>query len=255
MPSRRKKEIASTRIKKRVASKKVTRAKAARATRAAKPSKKAKPVAKLKANELAVFDLNAKSVDTMALDPMFHEGDVNTDVIHQAVIMYQAGQREGTAATKTRGEVSGGGKKPWKQKGTGRARHASIRSPLWKGGGTTFGPHPRDYSYSIPAQLRRKAVAESVKSIAHNGKLAILKSLTLDSPKTKGMASILAAFKAEKPLVLVDKKTENLMLASRNIQGLVVKTADEVNALDVVSHRECLMTQDAYKGLLKRLKS
>ena len=203
---------------------------------------------------MSVYDLDGKSVDTFTLDPLFHEGEVNTDVIHQAVVMYQAGQREGTAATKTRGEVSGGGKKPWKQKGTGRARHASIRSPIWRGGGTVFGPHPRDYSYGIPRQLRRQAVVESVKSVVSNGKLFVLKELSLAQPKTKGMAKILKAFKAEKPLVLVDKKSENLLLASRNIPGVALKTAAEVNALDVVSHHECLITREAYTGLLKRLK-
>ncbi len=217
---------------------------------AAPPAKKAAV-----SSTLSVYDLTGKSVDTLALDPLFHEGAVNTDVIHQAVVMYQAGQREGTAATKTRGEVSGGGKKPWKQKGTGRARHASIRSPLWKGGGVTFGPHPRDYSYSIPQQLRRKAVAESVKALNTNGKLIMLKDLVLAHPKTKEMVKILNAFKAVKPLLLVDKKEGNLMLASRNIPGVRVKTAEEVNALDVVSQKECLMTQSAYQGLLKRLKS
>lgn len=223
-----------------------------------KPAKAVKPGAKVKApalNTLPIYDMAGKSVDTLTLDPLFHEGLVNTDVIHQAVVMYQAGQREGTAATKTRGEVSGGGKKPWKQKGTGRARHASIRSPIWRGGGVTFGPHPRDYSYSIPQQLRRKAVAESVKSINSNGKLIMLKDLSLEHPKTKTMVQILNAFKAEKPLLLVDKKSNNLILASRNIPGVALKTAEEVNALDVVSHKECLMTQSAYKGLLKRLKS
>ncbi len=247
MPQRRKK-AAAHRQKKATTSKKTVKAKKAAPA-------KAKPEAKLKSNELSVFDLSGKSVSTLTLDPLFHEGEVNTDILHQAIVMYQAGQREGTAATKTRGEVSGGGKKPWKQKGTGRARHASIRSPIWTGGGTVFGPHPRDYSYSIPREMRRRAVVEGVKAIASNGKLTILNDLTLDKPKTKGMIKIISTFKAEKPLFLVDKKSDNVMLASRNIPGVAIKTAEEVNALDVASHRECLMTKSAYTGLLKRLKS
>ena len=246
MPQRRKK-AAAHRTKKTSASKKTVKVKKVSA-------KAAKAEAKAKSNELSVYDLSGKSVSTLTLDPLFHEGAVNTDIIHQAVVMYQAGQREGTASTKTRGEVSGGGKKPWKQKGTGRARHASIRSPIWTGGGTVFGPHPRDYSYSIPREMRRRAVVEGVKAIASTGKLTILKDLTLDKPKTQGMVKILETFKTEKPLFLVDKKTENVLLASRNIPGVAIKTAEEVNALDVVSHRECLMTESAYKGLLKRLK-
>lgn len=204
---------------------------------------------------LSVYDLQGKSVDKLTLDPLFHEGAVNQDVIYQVVLMYQAGQREGTASTKNRGDVSGGGKKPWKQKGTGRARHASIRSPLWRGGGVTFGPSPRDYSYTVPAQLKRIAVAEGVKDKANGGKLFVLNRLEFDKPKTKLMAGVLKALKLEQPLLLVEKKSDNLVLASRNIRGISLKTADEVNALDVVSHRECVMTQGAYTGLLKRLKS
>ncbi len=246
MPQRRKK-AAPHRVKKAVTSKRNVKAK--------KVAKKAeKIVTKVKVNELSVYDLSGKSVSTLTLDPLFHEGAVNTDILHQAIVMYQAGQREGTAATKTRGEVSGGGKKPWKQKGTGRARHASIRSPIWTGGGTVFGPHPRDYSYAIPREMRRRAVVEGVKYMATNGKLTILKDLTLDKPKTQGMVKILETFKTVKPLFLVDKKNDNVMLASRNIKGVAIKTAEEVNALDVASHKECLMTQSAYNGLLKRLK-
>ena len=221
-----------------------------------KPKTRSKVQPKKTASDgkLSVYDLQGKAVDTMTLDPLF-EGDVNQDVIYQLVLMYQAGQREGTAATKDRGHVSGGGKKPWKQKGTGRARHASIRSPLWTGGGVTFGPLARDYSYSVPAQLRRKGVAEGMKDKVSSGKLFMVNRLELDKPKTKTMVSILGVFKLQKPLLLVDKKSENLILASRNIPGVALKTAEEVNALDMVSHKECLMTQSAYNGLLKRLKS
>ena len=252
MPQRRKKSSVSK--KKRPVSKK-TAVKAKKTP--AKTKKTAKPAVKKAAHEgsIAVHDLTGKSVDKMTLDPLFHEGAVNQDVIYQVVLMYQAGQREGTAATKDRGHVRGGGKKPWKQKGTGRARHASIRSPLWRGGGVTFGPMPRDYSYSVPAQLRRRAVAEGVKDKVSLGKLFMLNRLELDSPKTKTMIAVLRALKLEKPLLLVDKKSDNVILASRNIPGVSLKTADEVNALDVVSHRECVMTQSAYTGLLKRLKS
>jgi large subunit ribosomal protein L4 len=254
MPQRRKKAVSHRPKKAAVSTRKSAKMAGAKKKSLASAQTTGKSEPKKKSDMLPVYDLSGKSVDTLTLDPIFHEGDVNTDVLHQAVVMYQAGQREGTAATKTRGEVSGGGKKPWKQKGTGRARHASIRSPIWTGGGTVFGPHPRDYSYAIPLQVRRRAVAEGVKSIVSNGKLTILKDLALDKPKTKGMARILATFKSEKPLVLVDKKSDNLVLASRNIPGLAVKTAEEVNALDVLMHKECLMTRSAYAGLLKRLK-
>ena len=203
---------------------------------------------------LPVYDLNGKTLETMKLDPMFQDAEVNRDVIYQAVLMYQAGEREGTASTKDRGHVRGGGKKPWKQKGTGQARHGSRRSPLWRGGGTTFGPMPRDYSYALPLGLRRKAVVEGVKEKVAGGKLIVVNDLVLAAPKTKLVAGILSALKLEKPLFLVDRKTDNLLMASRNIREVAVKTAEEVNALDVVSSRECVMTRAAYAGLLNRLK-
>ena len=264
MPERRKKKnLKST--KHHLARKKKTAVKAvvkkasktvkAKVKAVKRVSAKTKAAAKVQDGSLSVFDLNGKSQETLTIDPIFHDGAVNTDVIYQAVLMYQAGEREGTAATKDRGHVSGGGKKPWKQKGTGQARHGSRRSPIWRHGGVTHGPMPRDYSYSLPQQLRRKAVVEGVKDKVTNGKLILVKGLELNAPKTKLMASILDTFKLEKPLFLVQQKTTNLMLASRNIRGVSIKTDMEVNALDVVSHKECVMTKAAYQGLIKRLKS
>ena len=214
-----------------------------------------KPAAAKTEHALPVYDLNGKSVETLTLDPLFQAERVNTDVVYQSVLMYRAGEREGTAATKDRGHVRGGGKKPWKQKGTGQARHGSRRSPLWRGGGTTFGPMPRDYSYRIPSQIRRQAVAEVVKDKVGQGKLFLVNQLDVKSPKTKHVRSILDAFKLQKPIFLVDEKKNNLILASRNIRSLSVKTAGEVNALDLASHRECVMTKAAYQGLVRRLKS
>ena len=120
--------------------------------------------------------------------------------------------------------------------------------------GSTFGPHPRDYSYSLPSQIRKKAVVETVKDKAQNGKLFFLSRVELKEPKTKHVAQFLDRLKLEKTLLLVEEKTRNLLLASRNIQGISVKTSDEVNALDVASHKECVMTKGAYTGLVKRLK-
>ena len=257
MPERRKKSnLKSTRHHAVRAAKKAksTKAKKPATVKKAKVTKVAKAKSKPAVGALSIFDLNGKSQDSLTLDTLF-QGAVNTDVIYQAVLMYQAGEREGTAATLDRGHVSGGGKKPWKQKGTGQARHGSRRSPIWRHGGVTFGPMPRDYSYSIPAQLKRLAVVEGVKDKVLNGKLTLVKELTFSTPKTKQVSAILDTFKLEKPLFLVDKKTENFLLASRNIPGVAVKTADEVNALDVVSHHECVMTKAAYTGLVKRLKS
>lgn len=239
-----------SRLGKSSAAKKTTAKKSAGLKKAAP----AKAAPSAKEASLSVYDLNGKTQETLALDPLFGGGKVNSDVIYQAVLMYQAGQREGTAATKDRGHVRGGGKKPWKQKGTGRARHASIRSPIWRGGGTTFGPMPRDYSYSLSSQLKRRAVVETMKDKVAGGKLLIMKELDLKTPKTGQITDILDTFKLKKPLFLVDQKNDNLRLATRNIRHLSVKTATEVNALDVVLHKECVITKTAYTELLKRLK-
>ena len=237
-----------------------------RKTKSAVVSKRAKTAAKRKTSatkhaahktdgSVPVYDLKGKAVSNLTLDPMFHDGVVNTAVIYQSVIQYQAGEREGTAATKDRGHVRGGGKKPWKQKGTGQARHGSRRSPIWRGGGVTFGPMPRDYSYSVPQQIRRSAVVQALKSRAREGKLYVVQNLEMATPKTADVAGVFEALKVERPLLVVDRRNENLSLASRNIRGVAIKTADEMNALDVASHPECVMTQSAYAGLVKRLKS
>ncbi len=209
----------------------------------------------VKSATLSVYDLKGKAVESLALDPMFQKEEVHADLIYQAVVMYRAGEREGTAATKDRGHVRGGGKKPWKQKGTGQARHGSRRSPIWRGGGVTFGPQQRDYSYAIPQQMRQQAVVETFKEKVNTGKIFVVNELNLQTPKTQGLSSVLEALKLRKPLIVVENRTENLRLASRNISTVSVKTSQEVNALDIASHHECLITKSAYTGLVKRLKS
>jgi large subunit ribosomal protein L4 len=254
MPERKKKPQLKSKGRKKVHSARRTAVKAKKATAVEAKKKHVAKTASAKANEVTVYDVKGKSVETMALDPMF-QGAVHTGIVYQAILKYRAGEREGTAATKTRGEVSGGGKKPWKQKGTGQARHGSRRSPIWRGGGVVFGPHPKDYSYEIPQQLKRSAVAESIKDKVLNSRMFLLNKLELATPKTREVAEIFEALKLEKPVVVVDKKTTNLLLATRNIPGVSVKTADEVNALDVAEHKEILLTKSAYSGLVKRLKS
>lgn len=238
---------------KRVVLKKATPKKIEKTT--VKTSKKVKAVASADANLLNVIDMSGKQVESIQLDPIFQGHDINTDVIYQTVLMYQAGEREGTAATKDRGHVRGGGKKPWKQKGTGQARHGSRRSPIWRGGGVTFGPMPRDYSYVVPQQIRRRAVIEGVKDKLANKGLIVINDIKIEKPKTKLVAKFMEALKLQKPLFLVDQKAPNFLLAARNIRQVSIKTASEVNVLDVVSHKECVITKAAYSGLVKRLKS
>jgi len=251
MPERRKKKnlkstkhAAAKKPKKTAKVAKVKKVKKAKKVSAEKPTK----------GSLTVHDMKGKNLESFPLDPLFQGDEVNTDVIYQAVLMYQAGEREGSASTLDRGHVRGGGKKPWKQKGTGQARHGSRRSPIWRGGGVTFGPSPRDYSYSIPKEMKRRAVVEVVKDKVLNDKLVLVNQLELAAPKTKLVAELLEVFKLQKPLILVHQRSRNLELASRNIRAVSVKTAAEVNALDLASHKECLMTKAAYTGLVNRLK-
>ncbi len=205
--------------------------------------------------EVAVLDLNGKKLDSVKLDALIREGEPHSGVIYQAVLMYRAGEREGTASTLDRGHVRGGGKKPWRQKGTGQARHGSRRSPIWRGGGTTFGPSPRNYAYSLPAQMKRRAVVEALKEKVKAGKLVITRKMEVESAKTQDMVDMLEALKVIKPLLLVEQKASNLLLATRNLPQVSVKTAQEVNAMDILTHQECVMTEGAYAGLMKRLKS
>lgn len=232
------------------------KSKAASPKAAKTPGKRpAKAAADAKPGTLSVLDVHGKTLETIAVDPILQGERVNTDVIYQAIRMYQAGEREGTAATKDRGHVRGGGKKPWRQKGTGQARHGSRRSPIWRGGGVTHGPMPREYGYTIPAKARKSAVTEVVRHKMQSGKLLLVDRLAVSAPKTREVAKILDGLKLKKPLLVVERKEPNFLLASRNIPGLSVKTAQEVNALDVALHDECVMTRGAYDGFLKRLKS
>ncbi|MEI8344558.1 MAG: 50S ribosomal protein L4 [Candidatus Omnitrophota bacterium] len=217
-------------------------------------SKPVKAAPESKSGKMTVMDLSGKTVGELVLDTMFTDSPANQHVIYQAVIMYQAGEREGSASTKDRGAVSGGGKKPWKQKGTGQARHGSTRSPIWRHGGTTFGPAPRDYSYSIPRQLRQKAVVETFKDKFQSGKLVIVENVKMSTPKTKAAAKALKLLKLEKPLFVVEQIDANFALSCRNLRGVHIKRAIEVNALDIAAHRECVVTPDAHKTLVKRLK-
>ena len=251
MPERRKKKNLKS-SKKRLSrpvlkKKKVAAKKTVRST----PKKGAEEKKKF----LPVFDMAGRELETFAIDPSLQEGSVHSDLVYQAVRMYQANAREGTASTKDRGHVRGGGKKPWRQKGTGQARHGSRRSPLWRGGGTTFGPMPRDYSYALPIAMRRRAMVESVKEKVANGKLIFVKGMTLAAPRTRDVAKLVSTFKLEKPLFLLEQRDTKWQLASRNIPNVSLKDIAGVNALDVLLAKECVLTKEAYTGLLKRLKS
>lgn len=188
------------------------------------------------------------------LNPKIFDGRVNKAVLYQVVKMYEANKRQGTASSKTRAAVAGGGRKPWRQKGTGRARAGSIRSPLWKGGGVVFGPHPRDYSYGLPQNIRREALRSSLNSKYNEKAILVLDEVKIDRPKTKEFKKILSSLKLnEKALFILDEIDENLKLASRNLKEVSLKRAQDLNALDVLKVKKLVLTKQALLILEKKL--
>ncbi|NBJ70548.1 MULTISPECIES: 50S ribosomal protein L4 [Clostridia] len=170
----------------------------------------------------------------------------NTHVLHEAVVMQRASMRQGTHAVKNRSEVRGGGRKPWRQKGTGRARQGSIRSPQWVGGGTVFGPTPRSYSYKLPKKVRRLALKSALSSKTKENNLVVLESLTFDEPKTKEAIKMLTALNVDtKALIVVAEKEENVVRSMNNLPTVTVLTVEEMNVLDLLGHDKLILTKEA----------
>lgn len=170
----------------------------------------------------------------------------NNHVLFDVIVMQQAAQRQGTHATKNRSAVRGGGRKPWRQKGTGRARQGSIRSPQWVGGGVVFGPTPRSYSYKIPKKVRRLALKSAFSTKVKEENFIVVDQLSMEAPKTKDMVAILSNLKAnEKALIVTNDLNETVELSARNIPGVTVTTAADVRVLDIVNHDKLIMTKDA----------
>lgn len=210
---------------------------------------------------LPIYNIEADKVDKINLETTVFDGKVNSDLIYQTVLMYRANQRKGLASTKTRGEVSGGGRKPWRQKGTGRARVGSIRSPLWKGGGVVFGPHPRSYSYSLPNKIKIQALRSCLNAKLKENSIIVLDQINIGSPKTKDFIMILSRLETLLPmrkkknlLLLLDKIDKDLRLAANNINYLDINLAKNINALQVLRARELIITKEALKQLTDRIK-
>jgi large subunit ribosomal protein L4 len=176
-----------------------------------------------------------------------------THLLHQAVVMQLANRRTGTAATKSKGFVTGGGKKPWRQKGTGRARAGSIRSPIWVGGGTTFGPHPRDYSYRMPRTARREALLSALSLKNKDGKIIVVDKFELDQPKTKLMVKALADLNVASALIVIAQPNETIARAARNIPRVKVLRFEGLNVYDLLHHEHLILTDEALKRLEERL--
>ena len=170
----------------------------------------------------------------------------NEHVLFDAVMMQRASLRQGTHKVKTRSEVRGGGRKPWRQKGTGRARQGSIRSPQWRGGGTVFGPTPRSYAYKLPKKVRRLAIKSALATKVVENNIVVLEDLVLNAPKTKDMVAVLKGLTVEKKALIVTADVnEAVELSARNIPGITVLAANEVNVIDVLHHDTLIMTKAA----------
>ncbi len=205
---------------------------------------------------MPVVDMGNKVVEEIELDAHVFDGSVKKKTLYQAIVGYRANRRLGLAETKTRGEVSGGGKKPWRQKGTGRARHGSTRSPLWRHGGVVFGPHPRDFSYTMPQQIRNEALRSSLNAKIASGDVVLVEKIHVLAPKTKEFAKFLGALKlpATSILCVLESVTENIKRSARNIQGLQLADSSSLNAYDVMNTQKIILSRDSLKNLTKRLK-
>lgn len=200
--------------------------------------------------KLTVLDVTGKQVGDIELNDSVFGIEPNEHVIYEAVIMQRASLRQGTHATKNRSAVRGGGRKPWRQKGTGRARQGSIRSPQWVGGGTVFGPSPRSYSYKLPKKVRRLAIKSALSAKVRDNETIVLDQLTMESPKTKAFAEVLKNLSVnEKALIVVNDNNEATALSARNIPTVKLVTTDQVNVFDVVDSGKLILTKDAAEKL------
>jgi large subunit ribosomal protein L4 len=201
--------------------------------------------------EIEIKDRNNKKTGKISLPDEIFGLKASSAVIHDSVINFLANQRQGTHATKTKGLVSGGGKKPWKQKHTGRARAGSSRSPLWRKGGTVFGPQPRDYSYSIPRKAKNLALKNALSAKLADGEITLIDDLSLSKPSTKDMAAIIKTlgFEGQSLLIVIPGNDNNIKLSARNIAGVHVANASDLNAYTVIAHDRLLITKGAIAGI------
>jgi large subunit ribosomal protein L4 len=197
--------------------------------------------------DVEIKDRNNNTVGKINLRDDVFDVHAKEGVVHSAVINFLANQRQGTHATKTKGLVSGGGKKPWKQKHTGRARAGSIRSPLWRTGGIVFGPQPRDYSYSLPKKVKRLALMTAFYRKLADGEVVVIDNFAIEKPKTKEMKEILKnlGLTGKSILIVLPEKDNSVVLSARNIPGVSVTRSVDLNTYNVIAHNVLLMTKDA----------
>ncbi len=200
--------------------------------------------------KLSLHDIKGKEIGEISLKDNIFNTKINKYLVHQVVKRYLAGKRRGTASTKNRSEVRGGGAKPWRQKGTGRARAGTIRSPIWVGGGIVFGPTPRDYSFSLPKKMKTAALKSVLSNKAKNNEIVILDKLSLKENKTKKMVEILENLKAlKKPLVIIGKEDKKIEQAIRNIKDAMVLPVSKINSYDLLNQGKIIFTKEALKQI------
>lgn len=194
---------------------------------------------------VGVFNKEGNKVADMELNESVFATEVNEYALHQVVVALLANKRQGTQSTKTRSEVRGGGIKPWRQKGTGRARQGSIRAPQWIKGGIVFAPKPRDYRVSVPKSMRKVAMKSALTSKVQENQMIVLESLNFDAPKTKSMVEMLKALEANKALIITAESNEIVYKSARNIQGISVIPANNINVYDLLKYEKLIITKDA----------
>ena len=198
---------------------------------------------------VSVYNIEGKEVGTMELNDAVFGVEVNEHLVHMAVLQQLANNRQGTQKAKTRSEVSGGGRKPWRQKGTGHARQGSTRAPQWTGGGVVFAPVPREYSFKMNKKEKRAALKSVLTAKVQENKVVILDELKFDEIKTKAMVNVLNNVKAEKAIVVLKENDEKVMLSARNIADVQTSLVNTINVYDILKHNTLVMTKEAVQAI------
>ena len=198
---------------------------------------------------VSVYNMEGKEVGTMELNDAVFGVEVNEHLVHMAVLQQLANNRQGTQKAKTRSEVSGGGRKPWRQKGTGHARQGLTRAPQWTGGGVVFAPVPRDYSFKMNKKEKRAALKSVLTAKVQENKVVILDELKFDEIKTKAMVNVLNNVKAEKAIVVLKENDEKVVLSARNIADVQTSLVNTINVYDILKHNTLVMTKEAVQAI------
>ncbi len=202
-----------------------------------------------------IYNIRNEKVGEVGLNQQIFNVEVKEHLLHDVVRMQLAARRAGNACTKTRVEVSGGGAKPWRQKGTGRARSGSRRSPLWRGGGVIFGPKPRDYSFKLNRKVKKQALAMAMSARLQEGNLVVLDAFEMEAIKTKDFISVMRALGIENCIIVTDQANDKLQKSSRNVNGFKVLPVDGLNVYDILLHKKLVLVQPVIDSLEKRLMS